>query len=227
MPRTIQEIGPRDALLWLPFKDQYTDAAGKRVTRNYGQAPGAPATCQMGDGVTAGTFPAQIGGGKRGLTLDGGDYLQCGTAFAGATQFTLVAVARTLGATQTLASRRTAVPATHFWWYVGAAGLLTFTDGVNTRAGALDVRRQPLTTFAVVCTGTAVQSYVGGKIDGASGVVAVASQVVDMLIGARVPAAPADYFMGGINTFCGIPNALTPTQVSCLHNRLMREAPLP
>jgi hypothetical protein len=67
MPHTIKEIDPRDALLWLPFRDQYTDAAGKRVTRNYGQAPGAPATCQMGDGVTAATFPAQIGGGKRGV----------------------------------------------------------------------------------------------------------------------------------------------------------------
>ena len=70
-------VSPDQALLWLNFESQYTDSNGKRVITNYGRYPGAPATVQCGDGTTSSTFPTQLSG-KRGLSFDGGDYIDTG-----------------------------------------------------------------------------------------------------------------------------------------------------
>jgi hypothetical protein len=58
MPSIYDAISSDRALIYPDLKLQYQESA-KQVCRNLGKATSAPATIQMGDGVTSTTYPAQ------------------------------------------------------------------------------------------------------------------------------------------------------------------------
>jgi hypothetical protein len=240
------------ALIDLPLRTSYTDGSGNRVTRNLGTAPGAPATCTLGDGVTSTTFPTQVSPHGFLFTKASSQYLRTGLVdvFEWNSPWSFMAwvnptfVALGVHGTQTLLGSwdiasnnpgiRVAVAST-------AAGMFSMVSLMNNTGSGqyLQVRSQlgdlprGASSICVTCDGSGVAAGVRIYENTLLRTLAINSDT----LGGRTIKNGKQFLIGagwtGTTTidFCGgaiirprlYPYVLTPSQVGILHARYMRE----
>jgi hypothetical protein len=219
------------ALIDLPLRTSYTDGSGNRVTRNLGTAPGAPATCTLGDGVTSTTFPTQVS--PHGMSFDGGDYIDTGliAQLEYNTPFSLSFVAET----------PTTAPCGVFGNVDGTesgVGLwMNTTSGqgyFRLRNGATQVAWAPAGAFKPGCIDCHTVTWNGADTmtwhrNGASIGTNVAAFALSVNTGRKYQIgrfyahAVTQAWTKRIFRFAVYPYVLTPSQVGILHARYMRE----
>lgn len=241
MSRIAQEIGPRGALLWLPLRSAWVEN-GRSVCKNWGRAPGYPRTVQRGDGVTPTTYPTLITG-RRGMSFDGGDYIDTGIVdrFTHATPFSFACRGESLTNTfrPLLADFDSAATKGFRFYYHQDLGRLVFDwykDGGNyIYVYASNIVTQQAHTYSMTYDGSGVFGGVKLYQDGnpltlsnsSAGTANANASGKTLLVGANHNgAAKAQPIIGRMIGAVLHPFCATPTQVSILSNQLISEARL-
>lgn len=248
---TIKEIFASDALLWLEFGGQYTDSSGKRVIDNLAQRGDAPKTVQCGNGVTSTTFPTQLAG-KRGVSFDGGDWIDCGLIdrFERTDAFTLFIVT-TMNTAATgyhafFESMDQAqsyrginfgqFPSSDFTFNIISTYPTNVISG-SVSAATLGASARTTSSKALVCTGNSLVSGCTMYQDAKAFAPAVGSNTLSstikngkpILIGGRHNGAViiTNMLFGTVHFAAIFPLAATALQIQNLHKRVMRRINLP
>lgn len=116
-------------LLDLPLLSYFFDPTIAR-TRNVGLLGGS---VQLGDGLTVASFPTFLGLGKRGIALNGSQYLQHLAVIASGTYSIFLLANRTAAVTGYLADARNTGGT---GWILDTAGVLTASSGTMYVDGA-------------------------------------------------------------------------------------------
>ncbi len=242
---TTKEVFPSDAILWLEFGGQYVNGAGKTVIDNLATMGNAVKTVQCGDGTTASTFPTQLVG-KRGLSFDGGDYIDTGIVdpFERTDKFSLfVAVSLQSVATigSYLSTSDTAQSNKGIFTYPYSNNkkmyvFLTSQSTTNEIDYYINCNLQSFNTFCVTSSGSSLASgikvydnaIVGGSSGGTDNLTSTIKNGKPFLLGARHNGVSKTTFYTGNIYFAAIfPRELTPLQVSNLHKKVMKRINLP
>jgi len=172
-------------------------------TRNRGLLGGG---LQLGDGLAAATFPTFVGGGKRGIALNGSQYLQWLAAIPNGTYTWYALLTRTSAGTNSafLLDTRAGGGTGYIWWNGTALESSSGTLYVNGVASTA----LPYGELAFI-------SCVGIVLDAPSKIVLQASNILGTA------------WVGNVYCQALYPYALTPTQLRALHERAMMEVNLP
>jgi len=206
------------ALLSLPLRSNYVATGGTRVTDNIGRAGG---TVTVGDGTTSTTFPTQLA--PKGMSFDGGDYLEASTAIVPATGAFSVAALVTIDSVAATAGlcgqyydvigERFAfgINSTNVFFQIGGTAL-NYTYGTNIALGrifhVIGGRDESDNTFI----------YVDGELV-ASGTNATNVDQQALMIGRYTQAAVNSPWIGNIYTFRVLRGAITETQAGWLYRK--------
>lgn len=239
---SVLELYPSDALLWLEFGGIYTDSAGNRCIDNLALRGDAPARVTCGAGAAC---PTQLSG-RRGVSFDGGDYIDCGLVdrFERTDRFTLFTVSQvaTASASSILISNgdeANSYRGVHLFSDVNESlGVYVIntivTNRISATATTLNTLRQ-LTSACVTYDGTSTSAgtllYSGGVPMAATYGNNLSSTILSgkpFLLGARHNGASKIAFITGTMHFAAIfPLAASPLQIANLHKRVMRRINLP
>jgi hypothetical protein len=180
-------------LLDLPLLSYFFDPTIAR-TRNVGLLGGS---VQLGDGLTVASFPTFLGLGKRGIALNGSQYLQHLAVIASGTYSIFLLANRTAAVTGYLADARNTGGT---GWILDTAGVLTASSGTMYVDGA-PLTALPKGLHSVCCSGMTLAA------------------TVKTVFGADN--AQANGWTGRVFAAKVYPYALQPNQIRALHEQSM------
>lgn len=190
-------IDPVKALLYLPMRTQYVDGGGNTVTENLGGL--GPATVQVGNGVTATSFPSPIQD-QRGFRFDGASDYLVGPAVPNAT-YTFVSVVNV--------GRAAAAKYLYDCRAAGGTGYALLTGGVVSGPAAAKVSINGRVTTAFP-SGEQIVLAVAGETFNAPSLMALG---VQNLLG-------SSFFLGEMRAAALYPGTLTQLQIDELGRRM-------
>jgi len=214
---TFSVLDDSNALLSLPLRSNYNDGVNQ-VTENIGSLGG---TITVGDGTTSSTFPTQLA--PKGMSFDGGDYLEASAAVIPATGafsvsalLTIDSVSATAGICgqyyDTIGERLAlGINSTNLFLQIGAT-TLNYAYGTSIALGRI---------FHVIAGRDASNNtfiYVDGELV-ASGTNATNVDQQALMIGRYTEAAVNAPWIGNMYNFRVFRSAITETQAAWLYRK--------